>query len=261
VTGDTGVQSVKSARRTIEVLELLARRGASSLAAVQHELGHPKSSLYMLLQTLVDAGWVQLDPTGTRYSLGVRALLVGTSYIDASDVLSRARPVLDGLRDATTETIHLAQLDGCDVVYLATFESKHYLRPFSRVGRRQAAYLTSLGKALLAERSDDEVLRLLPGALLAQTPNSISSHDALLRELETTRHRGYALDNEESTTGLSCAGVALHDADPPVHSISCSVPVARLSPNRLDAIAADLLEARDRIDNMLRQHHQVITPE
>src|SRR3954454_930013 len=146
---------VKSAVRTVELLEYFAGRpGMHSLAAVQEAVGYPKSSLYMLLRTLVELGWVETDATGTRYGIGVRALLVGTSYIDGDEVVAAARPTLDRLSDRTQGTIHLARLalaglpadttepihvprlDGTNVVYLPTRQSQHYLRPFTRVGRR-----------------------------------------------------------------------------------------------------------------------------
>ena len=246
-----GSRPVKSAQRTVEVLELLARdQGGSSLASIHEQLGYPKSSLYVLLQTLVGAGWVETDGTGTRYSVGMRALLVGTAYIDGNDLLATARPLLGELRDSTSETVHIAKLDGSDVVYFATYESKHYLRVYSRVGRRQPAYTTSLGKALLAERSDSEVLALLPQKLVAQTPNSITTRADLLRDLAETRIRGYALDNQENTIGLSCVGVALHDGGPPVHAVSCSVPIARLGPGRMEEIAASLRATCQMIDDL-----------
>jgi DNA-binding IclR family transcriptional regulator len=128
--GETGASPVKSAVRTVELLEFFAGRpGMHSLADVQSAVGYPKSSLYMLLRTLVELGWVETDPTGTRYGIGVRALLVGTSYIDGDEVVAAARTTLDRLSDETTETIHLARLDGTSVVYLATRQSDHYLRP------------------------------------------------------------------------------------------------------------------------------------
>ena len=104
--GETGGGAqVKSAVRTVELLEYFAGRpGMHSLAAVQEAVGYPKSSLYMLLRTLVDLGWVETDATGTRYGIGVRALLVGTSYIDGDEVVAAARPTLDRLSDDTTET-------------------------------------------------------------------------------------------------------------------------------------------------------------
>src|SRR5438309_4407023 len=141
----------------------------------------------MLLRTLIDLGWIETDSTGTLYGIGLRALLVGTSYIDGDHIVAASRDVLEWLAEATNETVHLARLDGTDVVYLATRESQHYLRPMSRVGRRLPAYATSLGKALLAERSDEDVRATMPDELAALTTHTIVDHAALATDLAETR--------------------------------------------------------------------------
>jgi DNA-binding IclR family transcriptional regulator len=244
----TNSTPVKSAVRTVELLDYLARNdGPHNLTELQQQLGYPKSSLHVLLHTLVDLGWLETDPTGTLYRIGMRALLVGTSYIDTDEVVRLSREVLDWVAEETTETVHLARLDGFDVVYLATRASTHYLRPFSRVGRRLPAYATSLGKALLATRRDDEVRDLLPGTLSALTPHTLVDVGELLADLGRTRERGYAVDREENTAGLMCFGVALPYRRPPRDAISCSVPVARMNAERERQIPAILLEARARV--------------
>ncbi|MFE0464339.1 IclR family transcriptional regulator [Kitasatospora sp. NPDC058965] len=241
--------NVKSAVRTVELLEYFARHaGLHSLAEVQEAVGYPKSSLYMLLRTLVDLGWVETDLTGTRYGIGVRALLVGTSYIDGDEVVAATRPALDRLADETTETVHLARLDGTDVVYLATRASQHYLRPFTRVGRRLPAYATSLGKALLATFTDEEVAAMLPERLEPLTEHTRTTRDALLADLREIRERGYATDREENTAGLCCFAVALGYRRPARDAVSCSVPVARLTPGREQMIRDALLAAQERLD-------------
>lgn len=245
---ETGGSQVKSAVRTVELLEFFAGApGMHSLGEVQAALGYPKSSLYMLLRTLVELGWVETDPTGTRYGIGVRALLVGTSYIDGDEVVAAARPTLDRLSEDTTETIHLARLDGTNVVYLATRQSQHYLRPFTRVGRRLPAHSTSLGKALLATYGDDQVRALLPEKLPALTEHTLTDREELLAELRLIRERGYAVDREENTLGLRCLGIALPYRTPARDAISCSVPVARLTPAHEQQIKDALFDARDRL--------------
>jgi DNA-binding IclR family transcriptional regulator len=244
---------VKSAVRTVELLDYLARNnGPHTLTGLQQRLGYPKSSLHVLLRTLVGLGWLETDPTGTLYRIGMRALLVGTSYIDTDEVVRLSGDVLDWVAEETSETVHLARLDGFDVVYLATRESSHYLRPFSRVGRRLPAYATSLGKALLATRTDDEVRALLPGTLEALTPRTLAGQAELLADLARTRDRGYAIDREENTAGLMCFGVALPYRQPPRDAISCSVPVARMNPEREHQIPAILLEASARATERAR---------
>ncbi|MFD5508102.1 IclR family transcriptional regulator [Streptomyces sp. NPDC059761] len=246
--------AVKSAVRTVLLLEhFAARPGLHSLADIQHDLSLPKSSLYMLLRTLVNLGWVETDATGTRYGIGVRALLVGSSYIDGDEVVAAARPTLDRLSDDTTETIHLARRDGTSVVYLATRPSQHYLRPFTRVGRRLPVHSTALGKALLATHSDEEVRALLPRRLEAVTEHTITDREQLVEELALVREQGYAVDREENTLGLRCFGVAVPYRTPARDAVSCSVPVARLTADHEQRIKAALFEARDRLSVATRR--------
>jgi DNA-binding IclR family transcriptional regulator len=156
-----------------------------------------------------------------------------------------AAGTLDRLAEASGETVHLARLDGSDIVYLAKRESRHPLRLFSAIGRRLPAFATALGKALLAERSAAEVAAAIPSPLPRLTRNSTTDPARLLEELELTRARGYAIDNEENTEGIRCFGVALPRAVPPVDAISFSVPVARLTEERQRRMVAELLAAKE----------------
>ncbi|MFI7244057.1 IclR family transcriptional regulator [Streptomyces qinglanensis] len=245
---EAGGSQVKSAVRTVELLEFFAERpGMHTLAAVQTAVGYPKSSLYMLLRTLADLGWVETDATGTRYGIGVRALLVGTSYIDGDEAVAAAKPALDHLLADTTETVHLARLDGTDVVHLAVRQSPHHLRPVARVGRRLPAHSTALGKALLATHSDEQVRAILPETLEQLTEHTRTDRAQLLEELRLVREQGYALDREENTLGLRCYGLAVPCRTPARDAISCSVPVARLTPEHEQTVKHALFDARDRL--------------
>ncbi|MCH0539589.1 IclR family transcriptional regulator [Streptomyces sp. MUM 203J] len=250
---EAGGGQVKSAVRTVELLEFFAGSpGMHTLAAVQEAVGYPKSSLYMLLRTLVELGWVETDPTGTRYGIGVRALLVGTSYLDGDEVVTAARATLDLLADDTSETVRLARLDGTSVVDLATRRSPHHLRPATRVGRRLPAHSTALGKALLATRADDEVRRMLPETLPAFTAHTVTDREALIEELAAVRALGYAVDREENTLGLRCFAVAVPYRVPARDAVSCSVPVARLTEAHEQRIKEALFDARDRLTPVTR---------
>ncbi|MCO6004323.1 IclR family transcriptional regulator [Actinoallomurus purpureus] len=236
---------VKSATRTVALLDFFARQGGMySLTEIQQELGYPKSSLYALLRTLVQLGWVETDPTGTLYRIGMRALLVGASYIDGDPVVGMAHETLDWLAEATGETVHFGRLDDYDVVYLSSRPSRHNLRPVIRVGRRVAAHSTSLGKALLADRPDP----VLRDDLERQTEHTITEPDELRAELRRVRDRGHAVDREENTPGVCCFGVALRLRRPARDAISVSIPAIRLDDAREREISALLLQARERIE-------------
>lgn len=247
--GRKGVRDVKSAARTVEVLEVLGGLDGEpvNLRELAERTQVPRSSLYALLQTLVARGWVRTDATGSLYGIGVRALLVGTSYIDGDLRVAEIKPYLDDLVADLGETVHFARLDGADVVYLLTRESKHHLRPFSRVGRRLPASATSLGKALLAEREDAEIDQLLPDPLPRFTESTLDRAE-LTADLAATRERGYAIEREESNVGVHCIGVALRYDGPARDAISCSMPTARVTPEIQQAAVERMVRARDEIE-------------
>ena len=240
-----GTEPVKSAHRTLEILELLAERpaGQRSLGELSKELNIPKSSLHGILRTMSGRGWVQPDPTGTRFGLGLRALQVGAAYLDGDDTVGLLRDVLDDLAGRFGETVHLGRLDGAQVVYLAKRESVHPLRMFSAVGRRLPAHATALGKALLADRADPEVDRLLPRPLSRLTPHTLTDAEVLREELARIRRRGYAVDREENSLGIRCVAVAVPLRTPAVDAVSVSIPVARWQRDTEPAVAHALRDA------------------
>ena len=242
----SGAREVKSAARTIELLEhLAARQGAlTRLREIADALSWPRSSTHALLQTLVASGWVQTDASGTFYSIGIRALLAGTSYLDRDPRVRLAHPILADLAASLGETVHLARLDRDQVVYLDTVESREYPRVMPRVGRRLPAVHTALGRAILAEN---------PAAVPAELPPpltrfSLTDPAALAAELAATAERGYALEVQENTEGLRCYGMALRYDLEVIDAISCSVPLPRHSPAHEAEILSALRAARDRIE-------------
>lgn len=239
---------VKSAERTLRVLEVLSDGRHRGLAELAAELAVPKSSLHSILRTMEARGWLQADPYAGTYRLGVRSLLAGPAYLDSDDVVSAAGPALDALSASLNETIHLGRLDHTDIIYLAKRESSHPLRLVSAVGVRMPAHATALGKAVLAHRTAAELDRLLEWPLPAVTGRTLTERAALIADLARTAERGHAVDRGESTLGLYCAGVALRIGSPPAYAISCSVPEVRLDPALTARIVAELHAARTDIE-------------
>src|SRR6478752_7516739 len=236
-----GVREVKSAARTVELLELLAARG-----------NHP-ARLRELSEALDDRGWVRTDVTGTLYGIGIQALLAGTTYLDVDPILRIVQPQINELSTKLDETIHYGRLQRTDIVYLATHESTQYIRPYSRVGRRLPAFTTSMGKALLAERLHDDgqdgLAAHLPATLTPLTVHTITDHDQLIADLEATHARGYALDHEENVLGLRCFAFALRFSERSSDAISCSVPIERLNGREPEIIEA-LRRTKNSIERM-----------
>jgi DNA-binding IclR family transcriptional regulator len=251
VDGIATTPSVKSAERALRVLEVLATVRRAQFTDLKRELGMPKSSLHALLTTMTSLGWITSDRKGA-FSLGYRARAIGIAGLGDSNVVVLTDDLMDDLRDAVDETVHLARLDGRDVLYLASKYSRHALNVHFEVGRRLPAYVTALGKAMLAELPDESVATHLPDVLSIYTPKTIHSARHLHGELALVRERGFAEDDEESAIGLRCFAVALRHPDVPLIAVSCSVPVARLSSEREREIVNSLLELRGRFLTRLR---------
>lgn len=235
--------SVKSAERALRLLELLAKRRQLTFARLQRELSLPKSSLHALLATMTELGWVAADRRGAL-TLGYRALALGISGQEDVAFAALTDDLMEQLGRRVDETVHLARLDGSDILYLASKYSRHALQAHFQLGRRLPAHVTALGKAMLALLPPDALAAHLPDPLVAITPRSIATLPALRAELHEIRQRGYARDDEEGTIGLRCLAVAIRHRDLPLIAVSCSVPTARIEPTREDAMVAALLDLK-----------------
>lgn len=245
-------RTVKSAERSVDILELLAEDdGYHTLSELQRSLGLPRSSLHGLLRTLTSRGWLETDARGTAYRIGLRALRIGAAYLEGDPTVQLAGPLLVRLRNELDETVHLARLSGPDIVYLASQESLHHLRSASRIGRRVPAHAASLGKVLLAERSPEEVAAVLPDPLPALTPETVVHLPDLLDELQEIRLRGWGTERGQSAAGLGCIAVTVPSQNPARDAISCSIPLARFSSDRIPDIVAALRAAADELARQL----------
>jgi DNA-binding IclR family transcriptional regulator len=245
---------VKSAARALEVLELLGEQGARlSLAEMASAMSVPKSSLHAILRTMQARRWVDLDPSGTRYSLGLKALLTGTAYLESDDVTGLAGPVLDALAEETGESVHLGRLDGTDVVYLAKRESRHALRMYSAVGRRLPAHATALGKAMLSQYDAAEVRMRLDWPLERLTQDTVTDPDELLGQLSEARLRGWAMDDGENSVDIRCVAVALGAGQGADDALSCSAPRSRMDDARAREVAQAVMEAAHSLRTLLKR--------
>jgi DNA-binding IclR family transcriptional regulator len=238
--------AVKSADRTLTVLEFLSAAGAPrSLGEIADELEIPKSSLHGLLRNLQSRGWLSTDESdaGLRYRIGPQALTVGASYLQSDDIVRRSSAMLDSLSFELGETIHLGVLENVDVMYLAKRDARHNLRLVSGVGVRLPAYATALGKALLAELDKRVLTQRLSAPRRYMTPKTLVDERVLREDLNLTLERGYAIDDEESTEGVRCFAVALGGTVPRRHAVSCSIPVARLDDGFEHQVISTLIAA------------------
>jgi DNA-binding IclR family transcriptional regulator len=255
---------VKSADRALEILEVMTRTERPlTYTDLVHALHYPRTSLYCLLQTMVERGWANFDPTSRTYTIGIRALEAGNVYTRCLGLVERALPLMETIRDAIDETVQLAVLDGVQNVYIAKVDGRQTLTLASEVGRRLPAYATGVGKVLLAGLGQAELEARLNHAELRQvTSNTITGKSRLLAHLADIRRRGYAVDNEEYTIGIRCVAVPVFDySQRTVAAISVSVPAIRFTPSHRRHAYAMLDQAATQISAALgyRPDHHVHT--
>ena len=233
---NSDVQSVKSAQRTLEILEAVARYGEGvGFVELSAQLPYPKSSLHGLLQTIIAMRWLTFDPAQRLYSIGVKPWEVGQSFLRSREIVVRARQFLREANRELGETVQLGILDDLDVVYIDKVEGTRPLRLISNIGSRLPAYVTGIGKALLAGLDDAVLTARFGGTELAEyTSRTITSGDELIRMLNEVRRQGYAIDDGEYTLGVYCVAVPIRDlGGTVVAAMSCSVPKARLDLSEL----------------------------
>lgn len=209
VAADGG--AVPAVTRAAAILAVLAdAQGQSvSVSELARQLGLPKSSTANLCLALESERMVTRADTG--YLLGRRLVELGGAYLSTVDQIQefysacRRQPTISGL------TARVAVLDGLDVLYLARFDGIQPIRLTANIGDRFPANCTATGKALMAAMAPaalDERLRgrrTLPGL----TARSVTDPAALRAELDETRDRGFALDDEETTAGVACLSIAV----------------------------------------------------
>ena len=197
--------------RVLAIIEAFDSDDASvRLSELARRTGLPKGTVHRFLQQLCSHNIVERAPDG--YQLGVRLFELGMRPPRARD-LRESLPILGDLRDATHETVHLAILDGDEVVYVEKLPG-HCGPPLaSRVGGRSPAHATGLGKALVAFGRKEVAESLLRSKLPRLTPHTIVLPGPLSREFAKIRREGVAYENEEATLGVVCAACPIMGPD------------------------------------------------
>jgi DNA-binding IclR family transcriptional regulator len=222
--------AVKSAFRALEILEFLTRQARPmKFAEIQAALGYPKASLHGLLRTMSEARWLTFSETNKSYALGVRIWEGGVAYSAMAPLETRARPILERMRDLTSETVQLGVLDDFEVLYVAKVDGLHMLRLDSAVGQRLKPHATGVGKVLLASLPRELLERRVAAQPLERyTDNTITDPPKLFAELDLVRKQGYAIDREERTVGARCVAVGIRNhAGECVAAMSVSAPAVR----------------------------------
>jgi len=221
-SGAERLSSVAAAARILrEFGKHSTQLGVSQLA---RRVGVGKSTAHRIIWTLVEEGLLEkVEETGLfRMTSTMRSL--GASAETAQRLHEAATIPLDHLRKATPGTLHVAILDGTDVLYVERREGPGTIPVFRAIGSRISAHATSTGKVLLAYLPQDRRRRLVDGMRLSpRTPRTITTKSAFLSELAQVRRQGYAENRGESQASMCSIAAPIRD---PLGQVVASVSVA-----------------------------------
>ena len=243
-TAPQGTYKVQALDRAFAVLDLLGESEIPlGLAQVATSLGLHKSTAHRFLMVLERHHMVERTVSG-KFRLGLRLFEFGNRAIEQYDLRDRAQPHLRKLVAETDETAHLCILEQAHIIYLDKIEPMRSVRMITRVGASNPVHCTSVGKAILAFLPEERIADVIKRTRFERFTNrTIGSAEALRTEIEKTRRRGYAVDDEELEEGLRCIAVPVLDGQRnPVAAVSVSGPSFRVTAQKLPSIANHLLQ-------------------
>lgn len=235
-------RKIDSVTNTCRILEVLRERGGAGVTEIAAEVDVSKSAVHGHLATLRDEGFVVKD--GHTYSLSLRFVDLAEHVKNQVADHQIVKDVVTELAEETGEVVHFATEENGRVVYLSKARGDSAVETASEIGMRTTMHSTSLGKAMLAEFRPERVDDVVEThGMVERTASTITDRDRLHEELERTRERGYAVDDEENLPGVRCIGKSVSTPTEDVlGALSITGPSQRMTDERMatelhDAIA------------------------
>ena len=227
--------SIHAVSNALEFLDALCDEGDSEgirLSSLGARLGLAKSSVYRLLMTFEDWGFVEREPVSGRFRLGLSAYEMGQKVLLRMGLRQKARPVMEELARECGEAIYLAVRRDRDCLLLDLAESSQRVKIMSLLGQRFPLEQCAAGQMFL------------------NYPNPGEAPAAAAMEL---RRKGYCLDQGGLGEGIVCLAVPLlRDAETIVACLCMVGPAFRMTEQHLTMILLpDLREAGDAISRKL----------
>lgn len=249
--GDSYVQSFA---RGLEVIRSFSTEAPQqTLSEVAARTGLSRAGARRILLTLQTLGYVESD--GKQFYLTARILDLGFAYLSSMPIWNLAEPVMEALVDEVKESCSAAVLEGTDIVYVLRVPTHKIMRNTLGVGSRLPAYCTSMGRVLLADLPDDELVRRLKNSRpKALTKHTVTDPDTLLARVQQVRRQGWCIVNQELEEGLiSLAAPITNRAGRTIAALNISGQANRTSAKvAQEKLLPPLLKAAHAISQRLR---------
>jgi len=249
---------VQTIERISVILDVLGQNPQGiSIRDLSSKVSLPKGTTHRLLSSLSYLGYVRQDPKTRNYLLGFKLVELGNILLGQLDLRKEAAPFLNDLAERTKETVHMVILDRNEVVYIDKVEVDHNprgLRMASRIGLRNPAHSSAVGKVLISHFPDEELNKFFKGrGFSKRTENTITDTSQLKEHLKMVRNQGYAIDDEENEKGVRCVGAPIYnEAGNAVAAISISGPAFRVTKKLVqESLTKEVMETALKISQQL----------
>lgn len=227
-------QTINAVKTACQILDSLSEHGKMGVTELSQELGLGKSTTHRHLATLQNQNFVVKN--NNKYKLSLVYFAMTEQVKQQLNVYDEIVDTMDELAADTGEVSQFALEEQNRLVYIYKSEGENAVQVVSDAGYKGIFHCSGMGKAILAQFSDDDVKRVIDRQGLAkETENTITEKNALDEELDGVRERGYAIDNEEFMPGLKCVAVPVLIENPSViGGISISAPASRMEQERIE---------------------------
>lgn len=227
-------------------------------AELSRRMGLPRASVFRMLFTLEQSGFLERCSDGVSYKLGLSVLRLGFELLASMELTEVGRPIIDELRDRSGFSAHLVVRDARDVVFIAKAAGNNAMFHSIQVGARLPAHATVLGRTLMSDLDLAELSKLFPETKLqAFTPKTPPNVKALKALIDQDRDRGYGVSMGGYETGISTIVAPVFNEQSRVAAaISISVPTQRIEDEALMPLVNLVKAAADQMTERLSHAHQ-----
>ncbi len=216
--------------KAFSILELISHHPEGlRLTDISRTLSIDKATTLRFLSTLEHIGFIKKK--NDNYLLGLKLYEFGLKVPFKTLVVDKVHNILERLVEEINETVNFGVLHEGKVLYLDKIESKRSLQINTHIGDKISLHCTALGKSILSSLPTSDLKCILNKIKLKKkTKNTISSRDKLVEEINTTKKKGYSVDNEEFEEGLRCVAVPIKFEEIGFYgAISVSGPTTRFT--------------------------------
>ncbi|EAH5976633.1 IclR family transcriptional regulator [Campylobacter upsaliensis] len=209
--------------RVLKILELLATSQEKlTLSAIAKNLKIPTGTIYPILQTLQEKQYIKCDLKNKTYSLDFQILALANHIKSENKVLELIKKHMKNIRNLTKQTCQMGILKEGNVLYLKKIDANNQVQLKSFIGTSYPAYATSLGKALLVDKSKNELKKLYPQAFQKITEKTLNNIEELYQELKIIKKNKIALESGEMNPQIECMAIGIEHKGKIIAAISIS---------------------------------------